>query len=65
MDRRTIRNRITKFTLKEEYERVFREHPELLADVTDSDLQQYAVKGEEGAPPYRSVTHGINWWYYV
>lgn len=60
----TIRNNITKYTMREGMKQFFDERPDLLQSVSDEDIKRHAVNGEEGEFPIVISQH-FYWWYYT
>lgn len=60
----TIRNGITKFTMRDDKKKLFEERPELLESVSDEDIKTHAVNGEEGDSP-AVMSQRFFWWYYT
>lgn len=60
----TIRNNITKYTMREDMRGLFVEHKDLLQSVTEDDIKMHAVNGEEGEVP-AVMSMRFYWWYYT
>ena len=60
----TIRNNITKFTMRDDMREFFDERPDLLESVSDEDVESHALNGNEGDSPTFMSRHFF-WWYYT
>ncbi len=60
----TIRNNITKFTMRNDMRELFDERPDLLESVSDEDVESHALNGNEGDSP-TFMSQRFYWWYYT
>ncbi|MCI1498883.1 MAG: hypothetical protein LKH39_08825 [Atopobiaceae bacterium] len=59
----TLQNGISKYTMKNDCQKMFEENPRLLACVSDDDIDIHAIGGTEGVLPTYMSSH-FYWWYY-
>lgn len=60
----TIRNNITKYTMRDDIKGLFDERPDLLESVANEDVVSHAVNGREGDSP-TFLSQRFCWWYYT